>query len=117
MRNGEHQLQVECVRWFRLQYPKLAGLLFAIPNGGLRNIKVATKLKAEGVLPGVPDLFLAFPNGACFGFFIEMKFGKNDCTEAQKIMQNILKFEGYEVVTCWSFDEFKNQIEKYLGYL
>ena len=61
MKNGEHQLQVECVKWFRFQYPKLANLLFAIPNGGLRNIKVATKLKAEGVLAGVPDLFLAIP--------------------------------------------------------
>ena len=30
----ESQLQRICVKWFRLQYPELAVLLFAVPNGG-----------------------------------------------------------------------------------
>ena len=41
------------VQWFRLQHPKQTKCLFAIPNGGVRNIGTAIKLKREGVVPGV----------------------------------------------------------------
>ena len=33
----ESQLQIQCVRWFRYQYPKLAPLLIHIPNGRHRS--------------------------------------------------------------------------------
>ena len=36
-------------------------LLFAIPNGGLRNRATAARLRAEGVKRGVSDLFLRWP--------------------------------------------------------
>ena len=29
----EHDIQASCVRWMRLQYPREATMLFAIPNG------------------------------------------------------------------------------------
>lgn len=45
MRHREHELQVASVRWFRLQYPEYAPLLFAVPNGGARD-------KREGVPQG-----------------------------------------------------------------
>jgi len=114
MKNGEHLLQVGCVKWFRLQYPNLANLLFAIPNGGLRNIKVATKLKAEGVLAGVPDLFLAMPSKFWYGLFIEMKHGKNTVTDSQKEMMMRLSEAGYWCVVVYSFDQFVNEIQNYL---
>lgn len=57
---SEHDEQVAFVAWFRLQFPKV--LIFAIPNGaylsgtpGQRAAQVA-RLKAEGLMPGVPDL-------------------------------------------------------------
>jgi len=114
MKNGEHLLQVSCVKWFRLQYPNLASLLFAIPNGGLRNIKVATKLKAEGVLAGVPDLFLAFPKHGLHGLFIEMKYGKNTVTDSQREMMMKLSEAGYWCVVVYNFDQFTNEIQNYL---
>lgn len=43
----------------------------AIPNGGLRHPLVALKLKAEGLLPGSPDLVFAMPNG--LAAWLEMK--------------------------------------------
>ncbi len=46
----EHDEQKAFVRWFRIQPPKVK--IFAIPNGGHRHIKVAQKLKAEGVSAG-----------------------------------------------------------------
>ena len=45
----EHDLQVDCVQWFSLQYPSLRGRLFAVPNGGHRSKTEAARLKAEGV--------------------------------------------------------------------
>lgn len=46
---------------------------FAIPNGGKRTIGVAVKMKAEGVKPGVPDIFLPVACGIWCGLFVEMK--------------------------------------------
>jgi hypothetical protein len=47
--------------------------VFAVPNGSLRNIVVAKKLKAEGVRPGVPDIFVDVPRQGYHGMRIEMK--------------------------------------------
>lgn len=43
-RHIESQIQQSCVKWFRLQFPEIGLLLFAVPNGGARN----TKAMAEG---------------------------------------------------------------------
>lgn len=111
---SEHNLQTGCVTWFRLQYPKLADLLFAIPNGGLRNKVVAQKLKDEGVLPGVSDLLLAVPMHGYHGFFIEMKYGNNKLTKSQaEFLQNVSDFE-YFTAVCYTFESFKAEIERYL---
>lgn len=38
----EHQIQVACVRWFRLQYSKLSLSLFAVPMvGGETRLRLA----------------------------------------------------------------------------
>ena len=54
-RHLESQLQRQCVAWFRLQYPKHARLLFAVPNGGGRSRIEAAIMKAEGVTAGVSE--------------------------------------------------------------
>ena len=113
MRNLEHKLQVACVRWFRLQYPDK--ILFAIPNGGKRNIITARFLKDEGVLAGVPDLFLAEPSGGYAGLFIEMKVGRNTLTNRQKIIIRQLKKAGYKVDVVRSLDQFIDVVNSYLG--
>ena len=115
MREREHNLQVACVRWFAMQFPHLAPLLFAIPNGGQRNAIVAAKLKAEGVRAGVPDLFLAVAAGEYHGLFIEMKNGKaGRVSESQKVMQAALAAQGYKVVICRTFEAFVQEIRDYL---
>jgi ribonuclease HIII len=112
MKNLEHQLQVSCIKWFRWNYPHL--LIFAIPNGSHRHIAVARKLKAEGVVAGIPDLFIAIPNSEYNGLFVEMKAGKNKTTEIQNEIINKLKSNNYAVEVCYSFDEFTNIINNYL---
>lgn len=110
----EHEEQCLLIKWFDLQHRDK--ILFAIPNGGQRNLLVAKKLKAEGVRAGVPDLFLAYPTSEWNGMFIEMKREKGGTvSQAQRLMMSSLMDYGYKCVVCHGFDEAKEEIKKYLG--
>lgn len=121
MKEREHQIQVECVRWFRLAYPKLR--IFAIPNGGQRNAAVAGKMKAEGVTAGVPDLFIPVASNGFHGLWIEMKrsdIGKNGklinkgtLSDVQKDMMTFLVGQGYAVFVAYCFDDFRGIVKAY----
>jgi hypothetical protein len=63
---SEHSEQVGFINWFRAKYPQV--LIFAIPNGEKRSISVAKRLKMEGVVRGVPDLYVP-----AWNLWIEMK--------------------------------------------
>lgn len=52
----EHHEQVVFVQWFKRKYSPVR--IFAIPNGGYRSKVTAGRLKAEGVMRGVPDLYI-----------------------------------------------------------
>lgn len=62
----EHTEQRMFVHWWRHEYPRV--WIYAVPNGGKRPPKTAKKLKAEGVVPGVPDLHVP-----AWNLWIEMK--------------------------------------------
>lgn len=102
---SERQLQKECVEWFRLQYPD--GLIFAIPNGGSRHPAEAKALKAQGVVAGVPDLFIGMPGIGRHGVWVELKVGKNKLTESQEAIFSILGAMGEDCVVCRSLQEFQ----------
>lgn len=110
----EHDEQALLIRWFDLQY-KDKFVLFAIPNGGLRNALVAKKLKKEGVRSGVPDLFLAVPRKPYGGLFIEMKRAKGGKLSLyQKDMIKRLEEAGYWCEVCHGFEAAKKVIEEWL---
>lgn len=114
--HSEHDLQTACVNWFRLQYREFANLLIAIPNGGQRDVRVARKLKAEGVVAGVPDLFLAIARGQSHGMWIEMKNGKaGRVSEHQHYMLDALARQGYKGVVCRSLEDFMKEVNEYLN--
>ena len=116
MKQTEHDEQVKLFQWAKLQsgkHPQLT-MMFAIPNGGQRNIVTATKLKAEGVKSGVPDIFLAFPSKTEHGLFIEMKSTKGKLSENQREWIGALSSSGYRCVICYSFSEAQEVIIKYL---
>lgn len=102
----EHIEQVTFVNWFRLNYPDT--LIFAIPNGGLRDKVVAQKLKAEGVVKGVPDLCI--PSLHCY---IEMKRASGGRQSAeQKQVAEYLEGCGYTVLLCKGHDDAINQVKE-----
>ena len=107
----ESVLQTACVKWFRLQYPDL--IIYAVPNGGSRNVREAQRLKAEGVLAGVADLVVLLPQGK--SLYIEMKVKGNRRTDNQKDFQQKAEALGYKYYVCYSFDQFKAIIEEELN--
>ena len=112
--NKEHDIQVACVTWFKLAYPKYNGLLFAIPNGGKRNIITAKKLKSEGVVSGVSDLILLIHKGQYNSLCIEMKTKKGKQSENQIAWQKLVENYKNKYVVCHSFDDFRKEIYEYL---
>jgi hypothetical protein len=118
MRNDrEHQEQVALFRWISLMRPKHPELsmAFAIPNGGHRHIAVARKLKSEGVMRGVPDIFLAHPAQGRHGLFIEMKSEKGKVSPEQAEWLSYLNGDGYAAFTCYSWIEAAQCMADYLG--
>jgi len=105
--------QAALIQWAKLneqQYPELR-YLFHIPNGGWRHKRTAGRMKAQGVKPGVPDLFLPVPPP---GLWIEMKHGRNKLTEHQSEWCRELSRAGYHVQVCWSFEEARAVLIDYL---
>lgn len=121
----EHEDQKAVVDWARLnerRWPQFR-LLFAIPNGGKRNIVVARKLRAEGVKPGVPDLFLPVSmwiddkvwSTFSRGLFIEMKRKGGRPTPEQLRWHADLREQGYLVEVCEGFAAAIAMLKTYLG--
>lgn len=118
MKHEEEAMQAACVRWYRYQYANYARLLFAIPNGGTRNILEASRLKLQGVTAGIPDLMLAIPSGRggnYHGLFIELKTEKGRLTDNQAAMLQYLSGMGYKTAVIRSITEFIKLITEYLG--
>jgi hypothetical protein len=92
------------VRWFKNQYPDV--VIFAIPNGGRRDIKTAVTLQLEGVLPGVPDLYIP-----CWKLWIEMKHKDGGhVTAAQYKMIDYLRSVGDTVFICKGATDASRQV-------
>jgi hypothetical protein len=112
-----HQESIEqkaLVRWFDYNHPSLSPLFFHIPNGGRRDLREACRLKAEGVRPGIPDLFLSVPRGTHHGLYIELKAEKGVVTKNQKEMIKLLNSQGYKAEVCYGWWEATYVITQYL---
>lgn len=112
----EHEEQKVVIQWFDVQHKRLKGRLFAVPNGGARHKAVAGKLKAEGVRPGVPDLWLPVPAGGFSGLVIEMKRLKGSSTSDEQLdWLDFLARQGFLAVICKGADAAIDTIQAYLA--
>ena len=113
----EHQEQAAFFQMLELEIPHRPALkwIHAIPNGGHRSKATAGKLKAEGVTPGVSDIFVPIPANGYHGLYIEMKAGKNTLTPAQKEFGEFVVDRGYSFYAAWSAVEALTALQIYLG--
>ena len=109
---------VAVVRWWKLQcrkYGRPEEVLMHFANEGHRSPITAARLKAEGMRPGAPDLFLATAAGKYHGLFIEMKRTKGGrVSDSQWRMLYTLDSENYCTQVCHGS---KEAIEAILEYL
>ena len=116
MRQEEHRIQCAIVKWFYYAYPAYrGGCLFAVPNGGHRNIQTARNLKAEGVTSGVSDLLLLVPKREYHGLCVEVKTPVGRQSDNQKNWQRIIEAQGYRYEIVRSLDEFAELVRWYLN--
>ena len=111
----EHEEQQSLILWafaYQKRIPELS-MLFAIPNQGAARLK---NLQTEGVMRGVPDLFLAVARGNWHGLFIELKRRKGGKLSFEQVQWlNELTIQGYCAQAAYGWDEAKKQILTYLG--
>lgn len=116
MNHKESDEQQALFQWAKLmqgQHPELS-LLHAIPNGGKRNIKEASRLKKEGAKAGVSDIFLPVARGSYHGLYIELKADKGKLSESQKWWIEETTKQGYYSVVCFGWVEASEVIKGYL---
>lgn len=110
---NEHENQKIIFKWAS-KNPVLV-TLFAIGNGGLRDMGTAIKMKAEGVKKGVPDMFLPLANGTYYGLFIELKTESGRASKEQTEWIEKLNANGYRAVICVGYKSAIEEIKNYAG--
>ncbi len=117
MNDAEHREQVGLfiwAEWAQLDWPEL-GLLFAVPNGGRRDVVTGARLKAEGVKRGVPDVWLPVARGGYHGCVIELKANvKGRPTREQVEWLKKLEEQGYYAALALGAEAAKRLLTWYL---
>jgi hypothetical protein len=102
----EDLIQQEIFEFFVNEMPHTKP--FAIPNGEKRHISVAKRLKAVGVVSGVADLCVLFPQ--CFPVFFEVKAPKGSLRREQREFLKWLKDNDYRGRMVRSLGEVKDAL-------
>ena len=116
MNHKESEEQQALFQWAKLmqgQYPELS-LLHAIPNAGKRNVIQGARMKREGMLAGVSDIFLPVSRGGYHGLYIELKVKGNTTSASQKWWIAETTKQGYYSTVCVGWVEASEVIKRYL---
>jgi hypothetical protein len=83
----EESIQIEFFRLLRNEKAFKNLAIFHVPNGGLRNPRVAEKLKKAGTLKGVWDILGLVRNDKYVGFIIETKDFRGKTSKEQEAFE------------------------------
>lgn len=127
-KTSEHSHQAAFFCWASKNFDNCPSLRFmhAIPNGGLRNKREATRLKAEGVRAGVPDVFFPQPMHlgtakAKAGLYLEFKKPSQKGSSGRGLSPEQVEFEeylkscGYEHKVVYSWLQAAETTVEYLN--
>ena len=108
-RHIESHIQIQMVKWFRLQYPRY--IIAAIPNGGQRSSLEAKIMKGEGVLAGFSDLIVIAKGNV---LFVEVKTKDGKQSDFQIKFQSDVERLGFQYSICRSLEDFIMTVEKWI---
>ena len=117
MKHIESIQQTQVIEWSRWayktgKYPML-NMLHCSLNGVKLSGTQAKIAKGQGMLSGVPDLFLPVPKNGFHGLFIEMKSEKGRLTDNQHWFLTNADSLGYKTAVCYSAKEAISAIQAY----
>lgn len=119
MKKSEHEIQRNSVAKVRRMLKRKGyspRLLFAIPNGGTRSMREASRFKMEGVVAGIPDTFLSIPSGGWGGLYMEFKTPTGRLSKSQQEVMSELFDQGYIVVVVRSEEDCIKTVTDYMGW-
>ena len=92
-----------------------AVLYYHVPNGGMRNKRVAAGLKRIGTKRGVSDLVIAEPVGIYHGLYLEVKTKGGRMSSEQKVFKADVIKRGYAGAVCYTVAQGVGLIDSYLA--
>jgi hypothetical protein len=110
----EESEQINLMSWLMIYNPKAWARTHHSPNGGIRSIVTAVRLKRMGTKRGFPDLVMLVPSGRFNGLALELKVDKNKPTKEQIEWLSFFSECGFHAVSVVGFDAARRVIEKYL---
>ena len=115
-RSSEHQEQSRffaVIRRMAETDSRLQGA-FAIPNGFLDTKGKRIRAWEEGILSGVPDVFIPWPSKGHHGLFLEFKAQGGRVTKAQEDFLNLVRPRGYKAQVVYGLREGLQALKDYL---
>lgn len=100
--NAEHRLQKAVVQWLHLAGVRDL-IFFAVPNGMVSNPVTVSRMKDEGLLPGVGDLCIVLPGGSVA--FLELKAPKGAQSPDQLVFEARCRANGTRYAVASTLDE------------
>lgn len=110
---SEHSIQSRVVQFIKTFYPDV--LIFSVPNGAAVSAVNRVRLAKEGLLAGIPDLFILEQRKGFNGLMIEFKTDIGKTSKSQDIIINKLIDRNYLVYVARGHLTAINIIEGYLN--
>ena len=103
MRNLESSIQKAVVFWCRHHRNPLLHRVFHVPNGEKRDKITAIRLKAQGVVAGIPDLCLPLSDNRVF--WLELKTSKGKVSKVQTALHADWATINHTVAVAYGYNE------------
>jgi len=101
-------------KWSAIEDLTERPIVAAIPNGGSRDAREAANMKTQGVLAGMPDLIILFPNA--FMVFVEMKAHEDSylgrLSLSQKTLHPHIVGLSHPLIVAYSAEEALAELRK-----
>lgn len=99
---SEHKLQTQLMEYLTVKGRRDL-FWFAVPNAGMRSLRVGAMMKAEGLRPGVADICFMLPGGKAA--FLEMKTESGRLSPHQEGFKHRCEMLGHPYRVARSLDE------------